>query len=85
VHAHYFLVDESYKGHVVEAIVEGLPESDFVSSFDLVKEPVHPCDCLALMVSSKNNDLVWVSYFKSKEKANDFAALFSSVDVITHE
>jgi hypothetical protein len=52
VHAHYFLVDKCNQGHVVKAVVEGLPQTDFVSALNFVEEAVDAGDGLALVVAS---------------------------------
>ena len=70
---------------MVEALIESLPESNFVSSLDFVEETVDSGYGLAFVVTSKNDDLLWVSNFKSEEETDDFARLSTSIDVITHE
>lgn len=37
------------------------------------------------MVAPEDDYLVWVSYFKGEEKADDFATLLASIDIIAHE
>jgi len=37
------------------------------------------------MVSTQNYDLQWISYFKCKQEADNFTALLSSIDVVSHE
>lgn len=70
---------------MIEAIVETLPKRDLIPSLDLVKEAVHSCDGLTLVIASQDNDLLGESYLQCEQKANDLARLFSSVDVISHE
>ena len=85
MHAHNFLVNKCNQRHMVEALIESLPESNFVSSLDFVEETVDSGYGLAFVVTSKNDDLLWVSNFKSEEETDDFARLSTSIDVITHE
>jgi hypothetical protein len=85
MHAHNFFVYECYQWHVIEAIIELLPESNFISSFDLVKESVNSCNSLSFVISSESDDLLWKSYFKCEEKTNYFGTLTASVNVVTHE
>lgn len=70
---------------MVEALIESLPKTNFVSSLDFVEETVDSGYGLAFVVTSKNDDLLWVSNFKSEEETDDFARLSTSIDVITHE
>ena len=70
---------------MVETSVEGLPKTNLVSSLDFVEEAIDSCDSLGLVVSSENDNLLWVSHFQSEQKADDFAGLATSVDVVTHE
>ena len=37
------------------------------------------------MIASENDNLIRISDFKSEEEADDFTALFASIDVVTHE
>ena len=52
VHAHDLLVDKRDKGHVVEAIVECLPEGELVPSLDLIKEAINAGDGLTLVIAA---------------------------------
>ena len=70
---------------MVEALIESLPETNFVSSLDFVEETVDSGNGLAFVVTSKNDDLLWISNFKCEEETDDFAGLSASIDVITHE
>ena len=85
MHAHNFLVNKCDQRHMVEALIESLPKTNFVSSLDFVEEAVDSGYGLAFVVTSKNDDLLWVSNFKSEEETDDFARLSTSIDVITHE
>ena len=85
MHAHNFLVNKCNQRHMVEALIESLPESNFVSSLDFVEETVDSGNGLAFVVTSKNDDLLWIPNFKSEEETDDFAGLSTSIDVITHE
>ena len=67
VHAHYFLVDNCYEWHVIEAVVEGLPQGDIIPSFNFIEEAIHSCDGLTLVVSSKYNDLLRIPHFESEQ------------------
>jgi hypothetical protein len=85
MHTHNFLIDKSNQWQVVEALIKCLPESNFVSSLDFIKETVNSGDGLAFVVTSKNDDLLRISNFQSEEETDDLAGLSTSVDIITHE
>jgi hypothetical protein len=85
VHAHDLFVNEGDQRHMVKAIIELLPERDFVPSLDFVKEPINTRDGLTFVVSSQNDDLGWISDLESEQETNNFATLFSAVYVVTHE
>jgi len=70
---------------VVKTSVKLLPETNLISPLDFVKKTVDSCDSLALVISSQNDNLFWVSDFQSEEETDDFAGLASSVDVVAHE
>jgi len=82
VHAHDFLVHKGDERHVVEAIVECLPEGELVPSLDLVKEAVNAGDSLTFVVTAQHNYLVWEANLKRKKEADDLAALLASVHII---
>ena len=85
VHTHDFFVNESYEWHMIEAIIELLPQFDQVPPLNFVEKSINSRNSLTLMVSSQNNYLLWISYFQGEEEAYDLTALFSSIYIITHE
>jgi hypothetical protein len=85
MHTHNFFINKCDQRHVVEASVEGLPETNLVSSLYLVEETVDSCDGLGLVVTSEDDNLLWVSHLQCEQQANDFAGLAASVDIVTHE
>ena len=85
MHAHYLFVNQSHERHVVKALVECLPKTEFVPSLYLVEETVDSGDGLAFVVTSKDYNLFWETNFESEEEAYDFSRLATSVHVITHE
>ena len=66
MHAHDLLVNECDEGHVVEAIVECLPEGELVPSLNLIKEAINAGDGLTFVVAAQHNYLIWESDLKSK-------------------
>jgi hypothetical protein len=85
VHTHDLLIDKSDEWDVVEAIAESLKKRNFISPLDFVEKSVNSSNGLRLVVASQNYNLVWEPHFQCEEKADDFAALFSSIDVISHK
>lgn len=60
MHGEDLLVDDGGNGQAVEAVSEGLPQLDVVSSLALVVESVNTVDRRALMVSAKYKEVLWV-------------------------
>lgn len=83
MHAHNFLVNQGDQGHVVEAIVECLPERKLIPSFDFVEEAIYSCDGLTFVVPTKDDHLLREAHFKSEQKTNYLTALLPSVHIIT--
>ena len=70
---------------MIEAIIELLPQLDQIPPFDFVEKSIYSGNCLTLMVSSQDDYLLRISYFKGEEEAYNLTALFPSVYIITHE
>ena len=58
MHTHDFFVDQCNQWHMIERVVESLPQRYFITSLDLVEEPVDPGDSLALVVTSEHHNLL---------------------------
>ena len=58
MHTHDFFVDQSNQWHMIERVVESLPQRYFITSLDLVEEAVDPSDSLALVVTSEHHNLL---------------------------
>ena len=52
MHTHDFFVDQGNQWHMIERVVESLPQRYFITSLDLVEETVDPSDSLTLVVTS---------------------------------
>jgi hypothetical protein len=85
MHAHNLFINECDQWHVVEAIIEKLPECNFVASLDLVEESINAGNSLTLVVTTQDNDLLGISHLQGEQETNDLTALFTSVNVISHE
>ena len=58
MHTHDFLVNQGNQWHMIERVVESLPQRYFITSLDLVEETVDPSDSLALVVTSEHHNLL---------------------------
>jgi len=85
VHAQDFFVNESSNRETVEAVGEGFPQFDIVSSLAFVVETINTVDGGALVVSSQEEEVLRVLYLVSQEKANGLKTLLASVHVVTEE
>jgi len=83
VHAQDFFVNESSNRETVEAVGEGFPQFDIVSSLAFVVETINTVDGGALVVSSQEEEVLRVLYLVSQEKANCLKTLLASVHVVT--
>ena len=60
MHGENLLIDDCSDGEAVEAIGKSLPQLDVVSSFALIVEAVDSVDGGAFVVSSQNEEVLWV-------------------------
>jgi len=67
MHTENFLVNDSSDGETVEAVSESLPQLDVVPSLALIVETVDSVNWGALVVSSEQEEILWVLDFVSKE------------------
>lgn len=85
MHAEDLLVDDCGDGKAVEAIGESLPKLDVVSSLALIVEAVNSVNGGALVVSSKEEEVLRVLDLVGEKEADGLERLLSSVDVISEE
>ena len=60
MHGEDLLIDDSCDGKAVEAVCEGLPQLNVVSSFALIVEAVDTVDGGTLVVSTQNEEVLRV-------------------------
>jgi hypothetical protein len=60
VHGEDLLIDDCRNGQAVEAIGEGLPELDVISSLTLVVETVNAVDGSTFVISTENEKILRV-------------------------
>ena len=85
MHAEDLLVNKGGNRKAVETVSEGLPESDVVSSLAFVVESIDTIDGGALVVTSEQEEVLWILDLVGEEKADGFETLFTSINIITEE
>jgi len=85
MHAENLLVDDGGDWQTVEAIGESLPQFDVVSALAFVVETVDSVDGGALVVSSEDEEVLWVFDLVGEQKADGLEGLLSTIDVISQE
>jgi len=85
MHAKDFLINEGSNREAVEAVGESLPELNVISSLALIVEAVDSVDGGALVVSSEDEEVLWVFDLVGEQKADGLEGLLSTIDVISQE
>ena len=60
MHGEDLLIDDSCDWKTVEAVREGLPQLDVVPSFAFIIEAVDSVDGGTLMISTKDEEVLWI-------------------------
>ena len=82
MHGENLLVNDGSNWQAIEAIGEGLPKLDVVSSLALIVEAVDTVDGGALVVAAKHEEVLGVLDLVREEQADGLKRLFAAVDVI---
>jgi hypothetical protein len=85
VHGEDLLVNDGGNGKAVEAVGEGLPQLDVVSSLALIVETVDAVDRGTLVVTAEDEEVLGVLDLVGEEQANGLERLLATVDVVTEE
>lgn len=72
MHAKDLFINNSSYGQAVEAVSEGLPKLDVVSSLALVVEAVYSVDTGALVVASQQEEVLGVLDLVGEQQADSF-------------
>lgn len=72
VHGEDLLVNDSSNGETVEAVGEGLPKLDVVSTLALVVETVDAVDGSTLMVAAQNEEVLRILDLVGQQQADCF-------------
>jgi len=83
MHTDDFVVNDSRTREAVEGVAESLPKFDAEATAAFVIESVYPIDPSALVISSKDEKVLWILDLISKQQTYNFKRLLSSVDVVT--
>jgi hypothetical protein len=82
VHGEDLLIDDGRNGQAVEAVGEGLPQLDVVSTLALVVEAVYAVDGRALVVAAQHEEVLRVLDLVGEQQADGLERLLASVDVV---
>jgi hypothetical protein len=85
MHAENLLVDQRGHWQAVEHVREDLPESDGIPAFTLIIKPVNAVDLGALVVTTKQEEVLRVLDFVAEKETYCLDGLLSSVDVVSQE
>lgn len=85
MHGKDLFVDDGRNWQAVEAICEGLPELDVVAALALIVEAVDAVDRGTLVISTKNEEILWVFDLVRQKQADRLQGLLASIHVIAEE
>lgn len=85
MHCEDLLVNNSCNGQAVKAVSKGLPQLNVISSLALVVEAVDAVDRGAFVVTTEDEEVLWVFNLVRKQEADRLQRLLSSVDVVAQE
>jgi hypothetical protein len=85
MHTENSLVNNSCYWEIVKHGAKLSPHRKIVSPLALIVETIHPCDGVALVVASEQEDHVWVLHFVRQQDANGFDALLSSIHEVSDQ
>ena len=78
-----FVNNCSYR-HAVEGVSKGLPNSDVVPTLAFIIEPIDTVNGCALVIPTKDEEVLGVLDFEGQYKADGFQRLFATVNVVTY-
>jgi len=85
VHSENLLINDGSNGQAVEAVRKSLPKLDVVTALAFVVEAVDAVDGGTLVVSAKDEEVLWVLDLVRKEQADGLERLLSTIDIVTQE
>lgn len=72
MHGEDLLVNDSSNGETIEAVGEGLPELDVVSTLALIVEAVNTVDGSTLMVAAQNEEILGILDLVGQQQTDCF-------------
>lgn len=72
MHGEDLLVNDSSNGETIEAVGEGLPELDVVSTLALIVEAVNTVDGSTLMVAAQNEEVLGILDLVGQQQTDCF-------------
>ena len=85
MHSEDLLIDDGSDGQAIEAVCECLPKLDVVSSLALIVEAVNTIDRRALVVATKDEEILWVFDLVCQQEADGLQRLLSTIHVVSEE
>lgn len=85
VHGEDLLINDGSNGQAVEAVGKRLPQLDVISSLALVVESVDAVNRSALVVTTKDKEVLRVLDLVRQQKADGLKRLLAAVDVVAEE
>ena len=85
VHCEDLLIDDRRDRQAVEAVGEGLPQLDVVTSLALIVEAVDAVDGRALVVAAQDEEVLWVLDLVREQQADRLERLLAPVYVVAEE
>jgi hypothetical protein len=85
MHSEDLLVDDGSNRQAVEAVGEGLPQLDIISSLALVVEAVDAIDRGAFVVATEDEEVLGILDLICEQKADGLEGLLATVDVVAKE
>lgn len=85
MHGEDLFVDDGSDRQAVEAIRKSLPQLDVVSALALIVEAVNTVDAGTFVVSSQDEEILWIFDLVGKEQADGLEGLFATIHVVSEE
>jgi hypothetical protein len=85
MNAENLIIDNSSDREAIETLNELLPELQTVSSFALVIKSIYSVNGAALMISSQQEEILWIFDFVCHHQTNYLKVLLASVYIISEE
>ena len=85
MHTQYSIINNSTHWQNIKDFLKLSPHFGIIPSFALVIKAVHPVNLMAFVISSEQEEVIWVLDFVCHQQANCFNALFASINVVPHK